>query len=262
MIIASCFVFTAATPWPSFYALLPCLGTVFFIWANRPSLTWGGKLFAHKVPVFVGQLSYSWYLWHWPVYVLIAYTSLTGHLRPGEKVAGLLGSFATAVLSFKYVEPVFRKKDNRWASNTLFAGVVAVVWIIMISYSTVAWQLEAGGIRYDMTQSAPPPLFTAHLVAADAGSGGAATAASCWDDVPLLDVDYTVLDKQSLMTSRTWGPDFLKYTAMLEPTATPSIVVIGSSIAGSYGPMIERLAAEYVGMHASVLPPTPTTFSR
>lgn len=34
MIVASCFVFTEMTPWPSYNALLPCMGTVFFIWVR------------------------------------------------------------------------------------------------------------------------------------------------------------------------------------------------------------------------------------
>lgn len=41
MIIVSCFIFTDATPWPSYHALLPCMGTVFFIWAsfnNKPKI--------------------------------------------------------------------------------------------------------------------------------------------------------------------------------------------------------------------------------
>ena len=35
MIIVSCCVFTAATPWPSYNALLPCVGTLLFIWSQR-----------------------------------------------------------------------------------------------------------------------------------------------------------------------------------------------------------------------------------
>ena len=162
-----------------------------FVWSQRPALTSCGTFFAHKVPVFVGQLSYSWYLWHWPVYVLLAYTSLTGELRPGEKVAGLVGSFTAAVISFKYVEPEFRKKDNRWANNTLFASVVAVVWIILITYSAVTWSQDKGGIRVEsaISDSPPPPFFADNLVVADEITG-----ATCWENVsrapPTASKDY------------------------------------------------------------------------
>lgn len=212
-------------------------------------MTYSGKFFAHKVPVFVGQLSYSWYLWHWPVYVLLAYTSLTGHLRPGEKVAGLFGSFAIAVLSFKFVEPEFRRKDNWWANNTRFASVVAVVWMILITFSTVTWQKEVGGIRADMPAArADTPLFADRLVVTDA-----ATGATCWEEVPPKAVNYSMLDTQTLLASRGWDID-PKYVAdhsdayfymHPEDAEVPSIVVIGSSIGTTYAPLLERLATEY-----------------
>ena len=66
-IVASCFVFDETMPWPSYLALLPCVGTLMFIASQRPKLTTAGTLFAKPAVVFVGQMSYSWYLWHWPV---------------------------------------------------------------------------------------------------------------------------------------------------------------------------------------------------
>lgn len=252
MIVASCFVFTAATPWPSYHALLPCMGTLFFVWSQRPALTTCGKFFAHKVPVFVGQLSYSWYLWHWPVYVLLAYTSLTGSLRPGEKVGGVIGSFAIGVVSFKFVEPTFRSKTNRWASNTLFAAIVAVVWIILISFSVAVWKTEVGGIRVDTpAERELTPFFKDNLVVTDN-----ATGATCWKDLPFKAVDYAELDRDTLLASRTWfegGTD--KYVAhnsddyfYIQPNNAvdaPSVVVIGSSIAAQYSPLLDRLAVDY-----------------
>lgn len=252
MIVASCFVFTAATPWPSYHALLPCMGTVFFVWSQRPALTTCGKFFAHKVPVFVGQLSYSWYLWHWPVYVLLAYTSLTGSLGPGEKVGGVIGSFAIGVVSFKFVEPTFRSKTNRWASNTLFAAVVAVVWIILISFSTAVWKSSVGGIRVDTPLArGPTPFFTDSLFVADP-----ATGATCWKEVSLKADNYSVLDRDTLLASRDFFESGTpKYTSQssndffyIQPNDAvdaPSVVVIGSSIAAQYSPLLERLAIDY-----------------
>lgn len=211
--------------------------------------------------MFVGQLSYSWYLWHWPVYVLLAYTSLTGHLRPGEKVAGLTGSFAAAVLSFKFVEPVFRRKDNWWANNTRFASVVAAVWICLIAFSAATWLTEKGGIRIDsnISDTPPPHFFEDHLVVTDNITG-----ATCWEDVPIKAIDYSALDRDVLLASRSWHQgweifdlDKLKVQRVIVPqkTDTPKVVLAGSSIAASYAVMIERLAAAYskpVGFHVAM----------
>ena len=222
-------------------------------------MTQSGKFFAHKVPVFVGQLSYSWYLWHWPVYVLLAYTSLTGHLQPGEKVVGILGSFAIGVVSFKFVEPEFRRKDNWWANNTRFASVVAVVWIILITFSTVTWQEEVGGIRAEatFTDEPPPPLFEDQLVVdvADGTSTPGATR-TCWLDMPPKAINYSGLNLDTLLGTRQWHKDqhtlYATIDSILEErrvlpagTASPQYVMMGSSIAATYAPMVERLAVAY-----------------
>ena len=138
-----------------------------------------------------------------PVYALLASTSLTGHLRPGEKVGGLLGSFAVAVVSFEYVEPVFRKKDNRWASNTLFATAVAVVWIMLITFLAVVWTQAKGGVRSTLTPlDMPPPFNTEQLVWTVNGTTG--VNKSCWREVPRVEVDYTTLNKDTLLASRVY----------------------------------------------------------
>lgn len=65
-IAASILLFQEKIPFPGLPTLLPTLGTVAFIWANR-TLTTSGRMLAMRPFVFVGQVSYSYYLLHWPV---------------------------------------------------------------------------------------------------------------------------------------------------------------------------------------------------
>ncbi|WP_336145532.1 hypothetical protein, partial [Klebsiella pneumoniae] len=66
--------------------MLPVLGVVGLIWANGQQPTWAGRLLGSRVLVGIGLISYSWYLWHWPVLVFGKYASIFG-LSSWELVA-------------------------------------------------------------------------------------------------------------------------------------------------------------------------------
>ena len=108
MIGSSYFLFTDTIDYPSFPTLLPCVGTALFTVSQEEHRTSCGKFLAHGIPVFVGQMSYSLYLWHWPVYVLLAYTSVGYDLGSTGKVLGIVVSAVAGVVSFVVVEPAFR----------------------------------------------------------------------------------------------------------------------------------------------------------
>lgn len=59
--------FNKLTPFPGLAALLPCVGAVLIIvpGVGVPSL--GGKLLSLRPFVWTGLISYSLYLWHWPI---------------------------------------------------------------------------------------------------------------------------------------------------------------------------------------------------
>ncbi len=64
---------------------------------------------ATRIMVFTGLISYSLYLWHWPVIVLAKYY-LVRHLAPGEAVLILALSIALATLSWRFIEQPFRQR--------------------------------------------------------------------------------------------------------------------------------------------------------
>ncbi|MFE0801348.1 acyltransferase family protein [Streptomyces sp. NPDC058812] len=70
-IIASALLYDADTPFPGHFACLPVLGAVLVIAGGcRPSLSGASRLLALRPATWAGDLSYGWYLWHWPLLML------------------------------------------------------------------------------------------------------------------------------------------------------------------------------------------------
>ncbi|MGH8452877.1 acyltransferase family protein [Pseudomonas sp.] len=119
LILIAVFGFDATTPFPGATALLPVLGVVGLIWANGQQHTWVGRMLSSRVMVGIGLISYSWYLWHWPVFVYASYAAVDG-LSPLELAGLMLLSLVLGYLSWRFVEAPFREKR-------LFAGRKAIL---------------------------------------------------------------------------------------------------------------------------------------
>lgn len=107
LIVFSALWMTSRTPFPGVNALYPCAGTVLIIWSGIERRTVISRVLSHPVPVFVGLLSYSLYLWHWPVFAFLEYTS-AAYIR-GSGSAGLCMIVLLSTLTYKYVEKPCRR---------------------------------------------------------------------------------------------------------------------------------------------------------
>ena len=74
-IAVAVFGFASKTPFPGASALLPCIGTALAIWASEGGEAAGSRFLKFRPLMFLGLISYSLYLWHWP---LIVFTKLAG----------------------------------------------------------------------------------------------------------------------------------------------------------------------------------------
>ncbi len=119
-ILYAVFFYNRETRFPGATAILPCAGAAFIIWANDRTLTTVGKLLALRPIVFIGLISYSLYLWHWPVLVFFKYCTL-GSISQSQRVMLLLASVCLAVLSWKFVETPFRKRVLLKSRPQIFA---------------------------------------------------------------------------------------------------------------------------------------------
>lgn len=133
MIVASVFVFSEATPFPSLHAPLPVVGTALVLLYARAG-TRTAALLATRPLVAIGLISYSAYLWHQP---LFAFARIRMIDTPGTGTMLVLtaASFALAGVSWRWVEQPFRRRTNPLlpARRALFrAGGVAIAAFVLI----------------------------------------------------------------------------------------------------------------------------------
>jgi peptidoglycan/LPS O-acetylase OafA/YrhL len=110
LVLYAVFVYTSNTRFPGLAALPPCLGAALIICSGsgmKPALT--NRMLALKPVVFIGLISYSLYLWHWPVLVFTKYRSLGAQSWELRAVL-LMVSVALAVGSWKWIEMPFRRR--------------------------------------------------------------------------------------------------------------------------------------------------------
>lgn len=114
---------------PGEYALYPCVGAALLIWP-REQATISGRVLGWLAPI--GLISYSLYLWHWPVWVYFRIYINNGQPAVGEAIALAVVSIVLATLSYRYVEQPFRRK--RWdAPRTVSAGLACIMTIFCAS---------------------------------------------------------------------------------------------------------------------------------
>ena len=127
-ILGAVFFYDRHTRFPGVAALLPCVGAALVIWANGHTLTSVGRLLAAPPMVFIGLISYSLYLWHWPVLVFFKYWAIDP-IPTSQRLLLLLASLVMAALSWKFVEMPFRKRIAAKSRSRIFtfAGVTTAV---------------------------------------------------------------------------------------------------------------------------------------
>lgn len=121
----SVFQYSAGTAFPGAAALLPCVGAAAIIWAGSGGHNLVGDALSWRPVVLVGLVSYSLYLWHWPLLALGRYYAMRDLTAVETTVVLALAALA-AVASWRYVERPFRGKSGILDRRQIFRTTVAV----------------------------------------------------------------------------------------------------------------------------------------
>ena len=122
---------------PGFSVLIPVVSTVVLIWAG--SLNSEGlitRCCSNSWLVFVGNISYSWYLWHWPFIVL---AQRIWPNTPFVRELAAISSLLPALLSYQFIESRWRNRGNR-PKKDLTSILFLFVLLPLLAGALLYWQ--------------------------------------------------------------------------------------------------------------------------
>lgn len=220
MILVAIFTFDEATAFPGPAALLPCAGALLILLAGLTPNPASRGLAAGPF-VFIGKISYSLYLWHWPLLVFAQYR-LGRLLGPAEALGLVAVSIVLAFLSYRYVEQPFRTRRLLAGRKALFAGAFAAVGVTV-----------AGSLLVMINDGVPARLSPeVQRIYSSAERTGRFTTDACF-----ADSDGNGASPADIRAGR------LCIIGSAQGAA-PSFLLWGDSHAGAILPALEKLAEE------------------
>jgi peptidoglycan/LPS O-acetylase OafA/YrhL len=120
LIISSALLLSEHSPFPGYNALYPTLGTALLIYSAGGVVN---HFLSYRPIVYTGNISYSLYLWHWPVLVLLRYISI--ELTLPIQLFAILLTYILSVLSYTYIE-----QPLRHIKVTSFSEIARAMYLI------------------------------------------------------------------------------------------------------------------------------------
>jgi peptidoglycan/LPS O-acetylase OafA/YrhL len=151
MIAYSVFQYSSETSFPGAAALLPTIGTALIILAGTGGHSLVSMALSFRPVVFIGLISYSLYLWHWPV---IVYTKIffIKELTGPVILVMLTLIFILSIISWKYVESPFRRKVVLKEKHTLLsASAIVSVSLILSGFVFIKHAGHTDNLTNDIT---------------------------------------------------------------------------------------------------------------
>jgi len=138
LIVFPMLLFDESTRFPGLSALLPCFGAALIILSGAGQNTNVSKVLSVKPFVFFGLISYSLYLWHWPIISFAKYLTIEP-LSLEIRVILLLLCLIVSVFSWLYIETPFRKKNWISSQKAIFSIAIGACCILFLGSGVIVF---------------------------------------------------------------------------------------------------------------------------
>ncbi|MDB5825224.1 MAG: acyltransferase family protein [Herminiimonas sp.] len=216
MMVASFFMLNRGSTFPGINSLYPCLGAALLIHAGTvPNLA--TRFLKTRPMVAVGLISYSLYLWHWPIFSFLRYRHIEINFAVGA--AAVAGAFALAIASWRWIEQPVRHSRSLTFPKAFFR-YYAVPAALFMSVGLYSYMTEGAPRRFpeDIRQLISSYSFERDL------------SRSC----SIRPSDYHLVSLEYLESHCAYGD-------MNKPKS--SILLMGDSHAHHFKPTMEELAS-------------------
>ena len=205
LLAAALVIVDHTTAFPGLAAMLPVLATVAFLVAGMDGSSSLGRLLSARPLIAIGRLSYSWYLWHWPVIVLGV--TAFGHATPGARMGLAALSLAPALVTHHLVENPVRYSRRLIASVPRAATAIGAIVAVSVIASLVTTARAANALAEPRMKS---------LAAARA-------------DTPPLEDECASTDPATLARQCVMG----------DPAGATTVLVVGDSHSAQWLPALD-----------------------
>jgi peptidoglycan/LPS O-acetylase OafA/YrhL len=255
LIVVTCTQVGDATPYPGTTALLPVLGTALVIGAGCATSDLGvGHFLSRPAMRSIGRLSYSWYLWHWPV-LLLAPALFGQSLGLAGRLAMAAVSFGLAILTLHLIEnpvrfaPSLKRSSRRSLAvgGALTAVAVCVGLVLMtvrpvpVGQGTAAAPVRPAAPEEPSAQAPPPLSVRDQLLAAIAKSTEPGPVPT--NLTPALDA----IAKPDVFVNGcvlSWKDVEQPECVSGDPGASTTVALVGDSHAAMWQPAMESIAQQ------------------
>ena len=244
------YVFDDTTPFPGWWALIPTVGTVAVLAAMATAEVGPlGRVLALRPVQWLGDVSYSVYLWHWPLIVLTPFV-VGGELGIVDKVAILVVTLLLAGLTKRFIEDRYRYPPAGSGTTRVFVaaavGMVLVLILAAVQIAEVGRQTTNAERQLTEASAAGNPCLGAGSLrdperCQDVSFDGIVPApAQAMRDIPAI---YPTASGGASCSSEAVHFPMLS-CSYGDPTATRRMALVGNSHAAHWLPALEVIARQ------------------